>query len=102
MQDDEGGVSAAVQVQDAVDHEPIPIGTSGAAPGRWGPPARLVVAAAAMAAGLWFAFLLRGVLLQVLVAIILAAGLSPLVDWLNRRGVPRGLAVLLIYLVFLL
>src|SRR5262249_22239796 len=36
------------------------------------------------------------------VAIILAAGLSPLVDWLNRRGVPRGLAVLLIYLAFLL
>jgi putative heme transporter len=101
MRDDEGsvGVPVPVQVQGVVEVEREP---DLRPPSGWGPPVRLVVAAAAMAAGLWLTFLLRGVLLQVLVAIILAAGLSPLVDWLNRRGVPRGLAVVLIYLVFLL
>ncbi len=57
---------------------------------------------------LWFAWAVRGVLVMVLVAVILAIGLSPLVDALagtnrpkSRIRVPRPIAVLLIYAVLI-
>jgi predicted PurR-regulated permease PerM len=63
----------------------------------WALALRIVVLALALGIGLWLAVTLRGILLQVLLAIILAAGLGPLVGWLQGRGIPRAAAVLLIY-----
>lgn len=62
---------------------------------------RIVLAALAVGIGLWLAVTLRQILLQILVAIILASGLLPLVERLKAWGVPRGLAVVLIYLVLI-
>jgi predicted PurR-regulated permease PerM len=64
----------------------------------WALALRVVVLAIALGIGLWLFVTLRTILLQLLLAIILSAGLRPLVDWLNARGIPRGPAVLLIYL----
>jgi predicted PurR-regulated permease PerM len=59
---------------------------------------RIVVLAVALGIGLWLAVTLRAVILHLLLAVILAAGIRPLVDWLDGHGLPRGAAVLLIYL----
>jgi predicted PurR-regulated permease PerM len=67
----------------------------------WGVAWRIVLLATAVALAIWLALTLQGVLLQLLVALVLATGLSPLVERLHARGVPRGLAVLSIYLLFL-
>jgi predicted PurR-regulated permease PerM len=64
----------------------------------WALALRVVVLALALGIGLWLFVTLRTILLQLVLAIILSAGLRPLVDWLNARGIPRGPAVLLIYL----
>ncbi len=44
---------------------------------------------------------ISGVLLVIGVALFLAVGLEPAVDWLVRRGLGRGLAVVLIIIAFL-
>ena len=64
----------------------------------WALALRVVVLAMALGIGLWLFVTLRTILLQLLLAIILSAGLRPLVDRLHERGLPRGPAVLLIYL----
>ncbi len=69
---------------------------------QWSQAARIVLLAAAVVVGLWLVVTLQGILLQVLIAIIVSAGLSPLVEWLRGKGVPRPASVLLIYLSFLL
>lgn len=63
---------------------------------------RAVLLVTAIVLGLWLALSLRAVLLQLLLALILATGLTPLVEWLAGHGLPRGAAVLLIYLVLVL
>ena len=68
----------------------------------WGLAVRIVVVATVTVVGLWLAVVLRAILLQVLLAIILATGLGPLVDRLQRVGLPRGVSVLLIYLGLIL
>ncbi len=68
----------------------------------WALALRIVVLAVAVGLGLWLAVVLRDILIQVLLAVILAAGLGPLVDRLQALGVPRGPAVLLIYLGLIL
>jgi predicted PurR-regulated permease PerM len=67
----------------------------------WAVAWRIVLLATAVALAIWLALTLQGVLLQMLVAVVLATGLSPLVERLHARGVPRGLAVVSIYLLFL-
>ena len=57
-----------------------------------------VLAVIAAAAAVYTA---RGVLIQVLIALFVAISLDPAVRMLTRRGVRRGLAVLLIFLVAL-
>ena len=69
--------------------------------GPWGPATRLVVAATATIVGLWLLLTLRGIVLQILLAIILATGLAPLVNRLQRLGVPRAVSVLLTYALFI-
>lgn len=44
---------------------------------------------------------LRELLLLLMVAIVLAASVSPIVDWLETRKVPRWLAITLVYLVLI-
>src|SRR5262249_5338507 len=68
----------------------------------WATPARLVVLALAALIGVWLAIVLRDLLIQLVIATILAAGIMPLTVWLTRIGLPRGVSVLLIYLVLLL
>jgi predicted PurR-regulated permease PerM len=68
----------------------------------WGIAWRTILLAAVAVVGLWLVVTLRGILIQLLVAVILSAGLTPLVLWLERRGLPRPLSILLIYLAFLL
>lgn len=48
---------------------------------------------------LWFIFKIRYVLLLLFIAIILMSALSPLVDKLEKLKIPRGLAILLLYLL---
>ena len=45
------------------------------------------------------AYLLRGVLVPLFFAFLLAYALDPFVDWLADRKVPRGLAAILVMLV---
>ncbi len=56
----------------------------------------------AVAAGLYLLWELRQVVRWVVIAIFLAVALNPAVDWMQRRHIPRGVAILLVYVVFLL
>ncbi len=46
-----------------------------------------------------FLYQIRSILLGVFVAIVLMAALNPTVNWLNKKGVPRLLAILLLFLL---
>lgn len=59
---------------------------------------RLILWGLALIVGLWLARRLLDVLLILAVAALLAAAMQPPVTWLARRGVPRALGVLLLYL----
>jgi predicted PurR-regulated permease PerM len=60
--------------------------------------ARVVLVSAAVAAALYLVYLVRGVLGLFMVAVFLAVAIAPAVNWLDRRRVPRWLAILLVYL----
>lgn len=49
--------------------------------------------------GLAFLYTIRAVLGLLIVSVILAAAINPWVTWLQKRKIPRGLAILVIYLV---
>jgi len=51
--------------------------------------------------GLWFVYLVRDIIAIVFVAIIIAAALSPAIDWCARRRMPRALTIVLIYLAII-
>ena len=51
------------------------------------------------AAVLAFLFLIKEVIFIIFVALILASAFDPLVDWLQKRRIPRGLGILIIYVV---
>jgi predicted PurR-regulated permease PerM len=59
---------------------------------------RVFLVVASMAVLLYFLWSVRSVLILVGLAVFLAVALGPPVDALARRGVPRALAILLIYL----
>jgi predicted PurR-regulated permease PerM len=48
---------------------------------------------------LYFLYLVREILAVLFVALILASAVDPWVDWMQRRKIPRGVGILLIYLV---
>jgi predicted PurR-regulated permease PerM len=48
--------------------------------------------------GLYFLYTIRSVLVIIAVALLLADGIEPLVNWLERRGLHRALAILTVYL----
>lgn len=47
----------------------------------------------------YFGYLLRDVLLSILTAVVIASAIEPITRWLERRSIPRTLAVLSMYLV---
>jgi putative heme transporter len=51
----------------------------------------------AVAGGLWLVGQLAAILLTVVCALILVGTLTPLVDWLQKKHVPRTLAVVLVF-----
>lgn len=59
---------------------------------------RLLVILAAILALLWLVVRLKVIVVPVALAVILTALLLPAVDWLDRRGAPRGGAVALVLL----
>ena len=59
--------------------------------------ARVVLVTAAILAGLYLLYRLRNVIGLVLIAIFFALAIAPAVNWLDRRRVPRPLAILLVY-----
>lgn len=65
----------------------------------WPLAVRIVLLVTAILIGVWLLVTLSGIFVLLLFAVTLAAGVSPLIDGLQRRGLRRGLAVLLMYLV---
>jgi predicted PurR-regulated permease PerM len=59
---------------------------------------RVVVVAAAVVAALYLVYLVRSVVGLFLIALFLAVAIAPAVNWLNRRRLPRWLAILAVYL----
>jgi predicted PurR-regulated permease PerM len=47
--------------------------------------------------GFWLAFLLRNLLMVILTAVVFASAIEPITKWFVRRGLPRVLAVVIIY-----
>lgn len=63
--------------------------------------ARFTIGAAIVAGGIGLAFAAGRVLLLVLIAVILAAGLEPLIAWIRGRfGIGRGPTILIVYGAF--
>lgn len=57
---------------------------------------KTILTAVLVVFGTWLAIRLRVILLVLFASLILALGLTPLVDWLTKRRIPRGLAVSLV------
>lgn len=50
---------------------------------------------------LWFLYLVRDILLLVFLAIIIVSAIDPIVDWFQKRKIPRSLTVIAVYVIFL-
>jgi predicted PurR-regulated permease PerM len=50
---------------------------------------------------LWFLWIVRDILILFLISIIISSAIDPVADYLSKRRIPRGLSVLLIYVVVL-
>ncbi|MFH0930028.1 MAG: AI-2E family transporter [Candidatus Moraniibacteriota bacterium] len=50
---------------------------------------------------LWFLYLVRDILALVFIAIIIVSAIDPIVDWFQKKRVPRSLTVLVVYVAFL-
>ncbi|WP_022910630.1 AI-2E family transporter [Aestuariimicrobium kwangyangense] len=81
----------------AVTADPIPATLTLAAGWSW----RLLLVAALIAGIMWLFQRLHEVTVPLFVAVLFTAALWPMVEWLKRRGVPRGLAVALSMLMVL-
>jgi predicted PurR-regulated permease PerM len=77
------------------DHRPRP-----AVLFRWG--ALVSLGAASTVIGLYALYTVRAILIRILIALFIAVSLDPAVRWLTRRGMRRGWAVTLIFLLALL
>lgn len=60
---------------------------------------RTIIFVVLLLVGLWFLFQISDVIFIVFVAFIIMSALKPLVDRLQKLRIPRGLAILLVYLV---
>ena len=59
---------------------------------------RVILVTIAVVAGLYFLYLIRSVLGLLFIALFLAVALGPVVERVNRRGVPRSASILIVYL----
>ena len=50
---------------------------------------------------LWFLYLVRDILVLVFLALIIVSAIDPIVDWLQKKKIPRSLTVLVIYVLAL-
>src|SRR4029450_5658662 len=66
---------------------------------RWG--ALFSLGAATTVIGLYALYTVRAILIRILIALFIAISLDPAVPWLPRRGMRRGVAVTLIFLLAL-
>jgi predicted PurR-regulated permease PerM len=66
---------------------------------RWG--ALVGLGAATTVIGLYALYTVRAILIRILIALFIAVSLDPAVRWLTRRGMRRGVAVTLIFLLAL-
>jgi predicted PurR-regulated permease PerM len=48
---------------------------------------------------LWFIYLIGDILVLVFLALIIVSAIDPIVDWCQRKKIPRSLAVLVIYIL---
>jgi len=48
---------------------------------------------------LWFLFLIWDIIILVFLALIIVSAIDPIVDWCQKKKIPRGLAVLAIYIL---
>ena len=62
----------------------------------------VMLTALALLAGLYLLWEVRNIVVWCVVAVFLAVALNPAVDWLDRRGLPRVVAIVLVYLALLL
>jgi predicted PurR-regulated permease PerM len=60
--------------------------------------AKIVIVATATIAALYVLFLIRSVIGLLLIAVFFALAIAPVVNALNRRRVPRAVAILLVYI----
>ncbi|MFH1172967.1 MAG: AI-2E family transporter [bacterium] len=51
---------------------------------------------------LWFVYAVKEIFGIIFVALILASAFDPWVDWMQKKKIPRGLGILLIYLILIL
>jgi predicted PurR-regulated permease PerM len=52
--------------------------------------------------GLYFAFLIKDILIILFVAVVLASAFDPWVGWMKKHGLPRSLGIALIYIAMIL
>jgi predicted PurR-regulated permease PerM len=50
---------------------------------------------------LWFLFAVRDIILLLLISVIISSAIDPLADYLSRKRIPRGISVLIVYVLFL-
>ncbi|MFH1405024.1 MAG: AI-2E family transporter [Patescibacteria group bacterium] len=49
--------------------------------------------------GIWFLWFIRDIVAIVFVSLLLAALIDPFADWFQKHSIPRGLAVIIVYIV---
>lgn len=52
--------------------------------------------------GLWFLYMIKDVLALLFLSIVLVSAIEPMVDWMQKKKIPRSVGVLLIYLFLVL
>jgi predicted PurR-regulated permease PerM len=62
----------------------------------------VLLTALLFALAVWLIYQLQAIVVWTILALFLAIGLSPSVDWLHRHRLPRAIAILLVYLVLIL
>src|SRR4030042_4259599 len=50
---------------------------------------------------LWFLYLVLDILMLLFLAIIIVSAIDPVVDWFQKKKIPRSLTWLVVYIVFL-
>jgi len=51
--------------------------------------------------GLWFLYIIRDILALLFISVIIVAVLDPIVDWMQKKRIPRALGVAIVYVLIL-